>query len=613
MIYDVPVAKGTLKQLPLVALGLVIALVVSIEIMIFDGYRQLRANTDEMRRSQEIVLATENVLRSVLNTETGERGFVIAADEAFLEPYRVGRDEFATAIKRAIELALASPEQQARLEEVGALESQWRTQVVEPLTEKRRSMSANVKLSDAQDIVRRGLGKTYVDQIRRLLTEVERVELTRSAMARTELETYFRTSTTMVMTGSAVVLLLVITLSATLAGSVRRMARINRLLEIEVSERKAAESSAQTARDRLDLALEGAGLALWDYDIVRGDVYLGAHWNEMLGGAHEEKTTSITELPKMMHPEDAPHVIKLVREVVRGTSDSYRAEHRVQMISGEWKWIESHGKVVVRDKQGLALCMTGINADISERKQVERLKNEFVATVSHELRMPLTAILGGLGMIKDKVFGDIPADARTLLEMAYKNGERLRDLINNILDIEKMESGVMDYKPASVDVVEALQKAAGLNQAYAHTFSVRFEVDLPADRPFIHADPDRLLQVLTNLLSNAAKFSPRNGVVTLSCRSAGDYVRIEIRDRGPGILQDFRARIFSKFAQADSSDTRQKAGTGLGLSIAKAIVQKMRGHIDYASEPDRGTVFFVEFPRHADPATAAQPDHLRSA
>jgi PAS domain S-box-containing protein len=365
-------------------------------------------------------------------------------------------------------------------------------------------------------------------------------------------------------------------------------------------------------RDRLDLALDGAGLALWDYDVRSGDVYLGPHWNEMLGGERVEVTTGVATLQKMMHPDDAGQVSKLMRDIVRGSSDSYRAEHRVQMVDGRWKWIESHGKVVARDAHGVAVRMTGINADISERKEVERLKSEFVATVSHELRTPLTAIIGGLGMVRSDVLGSVPADARPLLDMAYQNSERLRDLINNILDLEKMDSGVMNHEAQVIDVADTLRRAAALNQAYAQTLSVRFELDLPAEQPQVQADPDRLMQVLTNLLSNAAKFSPKNESVTLSCRIAGDNVRIGIRDRGPGIPQDFRGRIFGKFAQADSSDTRQKGGTGLGLSIAKSLVERMRGTIDYVSESGRGTTFFVELPLYGVVATATRAEPSRT-
>lgn len=614
MIYDTPNARGKLRPLPLIALGVVIALVVAIEVMIFDGYHQLRANTEEVSRSQEMIVATQEVLESILNVETGARGFLIAGDEAFLAPYYAGREKFAAAIRRAIGLAAHRTAQRERLLKVQELETRWHDGFIAPLIEKRRTLAANGRKADeAYAIVRSGVGKAFVDSMRVLLTEVERAELDRSTAARAELEDYFRKSTTRIMAGSAVVLVLVVALSAMLVRSVRVMADVNYRMELEVVERRAAEAAAQAARERLNLALEGAGLALWDYDVQSGEVFLGAHWNEMLGGARSETTTTIAALQAKMHPEDAAAVLKLVRDVVRGGRDDYRTEHRVRTIGGEWKWIESHGKVVARDGRGIALRMTGTNADISERKQVERMKNEFVATVSHELRTPLTAMIGGLGMVKDNVFGDIPEGAKPLLEMAYQNGERLRDLISNILDMEKMASGAMSNSPAPVDVADILRRAVALNQAYAETLSVRFRLDLGTEGAKVHADPDRLMQVLTNLLSNAAKFSPRGETVTLSCKAAAGVVTIAVHDSGPGIPAAFRSRIFGKFAQADSSDTRRKGGTGLGLSIAKALVEKMQGRIYFESEAGRGTTFFVELPQLACASAAARDDSMRTS
>src|SRR6185369_12967468 len=258
---------------------------------------------------------------------TGLRGFLITGDETYLQPYQPGREAFVIAIGRAQVYTAGHPGQLALLRKIRGLENAWRTRFVEPLIAKRRALSAaGARANEAFEVVRLGTGKAFVDEMRALLTEVQRIELERSARASAGLESYFRTSTTMIMAGSAVVLLLVIVLAATLARNLRKMAQVNHLLEMEVAERKTAEAHTQTMRDRLDLALDGAGLALWDYDVRSGDVYLGPHWNEMLGGERVEVTTGVATLQKMMHPDDAGQVSKLMRDIVRGSSDGYRAE-----------------------------------------------------------------------------------------------------------------------------------------------------------------------------------------------------------------------------------------------------------------------------------------------
>ncbi|MBK9713026.1 MAG: PAS domain S-box protein [Kouleothrix sp.] len=251
--------------------------------------------------------------------------------------------------------------------------------------------------------------------------------------------------------------------------------------------------------------------------------------------------------------------------------------------------------------------------EITERKNVERMKNEFVSTVSHELRTPLTSIRGSLGLIAGGVTGEIPEKARTMVDIAYKNSERLVRLINDILDIEKIESGKMTFKFRPVNLGALVEQAVETNRGYGRQFNVTFTFENEAADARVNVDDDRLIQALTNLLSNAAKFSPPEDSVSVSVQRLGGLLRIAIRDHGTGIPETFRGRLFEKFAQADSSDTRQKGGTGLGLSISKAIVEKLGGQIDCQSRLGRGTTFFVDLPEWHElapdqaPAAGARP------
>ncbi|WP_375791681.1 ATP-binding protein [Glaciimonas immobilis] len=240
--------------------------------------------------------------------------------------------------------------------------------------------------------------------------------------------------------------------------------------------------------------------------------------------------------------------------------------------------------------------------DISDRKQIERMKNDFISTVSHELRTPLTSIRGSIGLLVGGVAGELPAQAKSLLEIASKNCARLVRLINDVLDIEKIESGNMRFEMVNQPLLSLAQQAVEATQGYAATFNVRLIMSVASHERTVQisGDRDRLIQVLINLLSNAIKYSPTGGTVTLQLdqhKEAGkDWVRISVIDHGSGISKEFRPRIFQKFAMGDSADSRKKGGTGLGLSISKHLVEQHGGRIDFFSATGHPTKFFIDLP-----------------
>ncbi|CAH1073840.1 Histidine kinase [Candidatus Nitrotoga sp. 1052] len=234
--------------------------------------------------------------------------------------------------------------------------------------------------------------------------------------------------------------------------------------------------------------------------------------------------------------------------------------------------------------------------DITERKNIERMKSELISTVSHELRTPLTSIRGALGLIVGGVAGELPPQAKMLVDIAHKNSERLILLVNDILDMEKIEAGKMELQFKPVELMPLLHQALEANCAYGRQFNVSYELENDLPGIMVNVDANRLMQVLTNLLSNAAKFSSAGDKVTVAVIVSGKQVRVAVKDQGSGISEQFRSQIFQKFAQGDSSDTRKKGGTGLGLSITRAIVEKMGGNIGFSSEPNVLTTFFIEFP-----------------
>jgi signal transduction histidine kinase len=234
--------------------------------------------------------------------------------------------------------------------------------------------------------------------------------------------------------------------------------------------------------------------------------------------------------------------------------------------------------------------------DITERKKIDRMKNEFVSIVSHELRTPLTAISGALGLLSGNVLGQLPPKAVEMIDIAHRNTKRLIRLINDLLDIDKIESGNMVYQLKSLDIVPLVIQSIQANQAYAAQFGVQIQLEAAPEAAWVHANSDALIQVMTNLLSNAIKFSPRDEQVYVKITHENHRVRVAITDNGPGIPVNFHGSIFQKFAQADASNARQKGGTGLGLSISRAIIERLQGSIDFVTSPDNGTTFFFELP-----------------
>ena len=246
--------------------------------------------------------------------------------------------------------------------------------------------------------------------------------------------------------------------------------------------------------------------------------------------------------------------------------------------------------------------------DITESKKVERIKSEFVSTVSHELRTPVTSIKGSLGILQSGAFGQMPEKAGKMLDLAVSNCNRLTDLINDILDMEKIESGTVAFKMAPLDLDAFLEEAVASCQHYGEDRNVslmRIGEPLPAT---LTADKGRLIQVMANLMSNAVKFSPDGGVVRIGVLRNNESIRISVSDDGSGIPAAFHEQLFEKFTQGDASDGRVRGGTGLGLSIAKAIIEMHEGSISFETEEGKGTTFFIDLNKMAEHSRSDEKD-----
>lgn len=361
---------------------------------------------------------------------------------------------------------------------------------------------------------------------------------------------------------------------------------------IDVTERMRAEERLRESEERFRALIEGS---IQGMHVLKPwkSLFVNQAFVNLMGYDDASEILGL-ETPLLLYaPEE--------REMLRQLGLDRTAGHEVQDVyevrglrkDGSVIWLENR-VTVVNWKGETAIQATAV--DISERKQIERIKAEFVSTVSHELRTPLTSIKGSLGLIRGGAVGELPKRLDNLLDIAYKNSDRLVRLINDILDVEKIEADGMEFDMRPVDVKLLIEQAMEANRLYGDQCDVTFVVEGAVPEISVVGDLDRLMQVMANLLSNAAKFSPPGGKVEIIVTEQDSSVRVSVVDRGPGLAESFRERVFEKFSQADSSDSRQKGGTGLGLNISRAIVERHGGTIAFDTEVDVGTTFYFDLP-----------------
>jgi PAS domain S-box-containing protein len=302
---------------------------------------------------------------------------------------------------------------------------------------------------------------------------------------------------------------------------------------------------------------------------------------------------------KITHPDDVGADETLCLQAMAGEFDTYADVRRYIHRTGRLIWVQVNASLV-RNANGSPKYFIKQVRDITDEREMDEMKSEFVSVVSHELRTPLTSISGSLGLLSGVMGDELSPKVRQMIDIAHKNSIRLVRLINDILDIDKIRSGEMRHNLEPADISMLVEQGVQAMRGYAEKFNVTFV--LKEVETGLHAvvDQERCIQVLTNLLSNAAKFSPHGGSVEISAKSHGSSVRVAVRDWGMGIPDDFHKRVFGKFSQADSSITRKMGGTGLGLHISKAIVEQMGGTIGFDSEYGKGATFWVELPMLPD-------------
>ena len=377
-----------------------------------------------------------------------------------------------------------------------------------------------------------------------------------------------------------------------LAGQVMQLLRLREANNILAQERRIAQES----EERLQTMVSNFPGAVYrcENNSRWSMLFMSAAVESLTGyPAAEFLRDDALSMTDITHSDDIPVIYDLVQEALVQRR-SFHLIYRLQHADQSWRWVEEVGCGVF-DEQGELKFIDGFIWDISERKRIEQMKNDFVSAVSHELRTPLTAISGSLGLIASGMLGELPSTIRNMVDIAHKNALRLTLLINDLLDMEKILAGKMEFNMVEQALLPILENSLESNKAYADTFGIRLALHAPEADLRVRVDAQRLQQVLANFISNAVKFSPAGGQVEVELSQQGEWAKIAVVDHGPGISDEFRARIFQKFSQADSSDSRQRGGTGLGLAISKSFVEKMQGKIGFDSELGKGATFFALF------------------
>jgi PAS domain S-box-containing protein len=405
------------------------------------------------------------------------------------------------------------------------------------------------------------------------------------------------------------------------AGLAIANAKLHTGLEQRIRERTA---EIEAVRQRLELATRAAHLGVWELHLQTGELYWDEQVYAIYGQAPGEFNTTVESFLAIIHPDDIPTVMKYLQDT-RAGSTSGQVEYRVIRADGIIAQVKVHGAIQT-DDEGKPVNVVGVVWDITQEKQVEinlreseaylrasrdrlsaanaalekaaRVKDEFMASMSHELRTPLTGILGISEALQFNIYGEMADKQRNAIKNIEDSGRHLLALINDILDLSKVESGMLEMNIETVSLMEICQAALHLTRGMAQKKSLPVHFSMEPTSVYIRGDARRLKQMLVNLLSNAIKFTPANGSIGLEVRAVeiDQVIRLTVWDTGIGIAPENLEKIFQPFFQLDSSLARHYEGTGLGLSLVQRMAQLHGGVIQVESNPGQGSRFTILLP-----------------
>jgi PAS domain S-box-containing protein len=379
--------------------------------------------------------------------------------------------------------------------------------------------------------------------------------------------------------------------------------------------RTRTEQQVRRSEERLRFALDAASMGTWDWDLATNVV----EWSDNLARIHGLPDGgfdgTFASYEREIHPDDRARVYASIQRALK-EGVAHEVEYRLVAPDGTMRWCEGKGRVEYED--GRPARMSGVCMMVTRRKEAEmarlaaaeeasRLKDDFLATLSHELRTPLNAILGWVQMLQS---GELTAmRAKQAVDVIGRNARLQAQLIEDILDVSRIITGKLEIERAPVSVPQVLETVVSGIAPAADAKRIRLELHLASRLPPIEGDPKRLHQVLNNVLSNAVKFTPENGTITLTCESNGRWMNIRVQDSGVGIPPEFLPFVFDRFRQADSRTTRTHGGLGLGLAIARHLIEQHGGEIGaHSAGENRGTTISIRLPASSTTTSDVPPD-----
>jgi PAS domain S-box-containing protein len=375
----------------------------------------------------------------------------------------------------------------------------------------------------------------------------------------------------------------------------------------DITEQKRVEETLRMSREQFELAVRGSNDGIWDWNLRDNSLYLSARWKGQLGYRDDELENTYATFAELLYPEDQPKVMDYVQRYLSGEIQDYRMEFRMRHKDGSLRWMLARG-MAVRNDRGVPVRMAGSHTDITDQKKAEdellvardraeaasRAKSDFLANMSHEIRTPMNGVIGMAGLLLDT---ELNEEQRRYVETLRNSGESLLALLNDILDLSKIEAGKLELEILDFDLPALLDDFAALLAPRSQDKGLEFICAAAPDVPAaLCGDPGRLRQILLNLAGNALKFTSQGEVAvraSLVWETETDVLlRFSIQDSGIGIPADKQELLFQKFSQADVSTRRHYGGTDLGLVISKQLAQRMGGEIGVSSEAGRGAEFW---------------------
>ena len=553
-------SAGARKLLGLCAVILTIILA-SVQVGLIAQSNGLRHQLD---RSYARELQLEQLLSLHQDVESGQRGFAITGNPVFLEPYSRARSQIGP--------AFAALRADPGTLDVHALEvlSAPKIKISAAVIATRWASGQNAAMA----IISSGRGKIAMDIFRAQVAVAKEKEKKNRDVLISSFALANLRSQLWIAAIEGVLLGLLLT---AVVAYWRNMTRLQRATDhaSDLSSRQVAIFDAAT--DAMLLAnstgfVESVNPAMGTLFRLDEAEMLGKSVQELFEG--EIHITGFNERRSKRRNED------VIRNVAAVCGDNSRFEAEIAVST-------------VHLADGVRTLL--LVRDSTERNRLERIKDEFVSTVSHELRTPLTSIGGALSLLNHSIGSSLEERPAQLLKIAVANAGRLTLLVDDILDIERINSDRFDLNLETIDLRDVVAAAEEQNQTFATNRNVTLVVTKPDEPLMVRGDASRLIQALANLISNAAKFSPERGTVSMIAERVDRIARVSVADRGPGIPLELQPRLFGRFAQA-TSQSSARCGTGLGLAITKAIVEKHKGTIHYETDVRSGTRFWIELP-----------------